>query len=109
MPPSQAQSRTEEEVKRDKSEPASQNVQARYLDHLKESNPDYFVICILGHGNLNKKKRRDEVMDANLEMVSMNKIKNMFVDGRQCPSMIGKPKLFFVQACRGKENQVESK
>lgn len=73
--------------------------------HLKERNPDYFVICILGHGNLNKKKRRDEVMDANREMISMNKIKNMFVDGRQCPSMIGKPKLFFVQACRGTENQ----
>ena len=44
-------------------------------------------------------------MNENLEMVSMNKIKNMIVDGKQCPVMIGKPKLFFVQACRGKENQ----
>ena len=76
-----------------------------FRNDLRERSPDYCVICILGHGNLNKKKRRDEVMDANFEMVSMSKIKNMIVDGKQCPVMIGKPKLFFVQACRGKENQ----
>ena len=92
-------------IKRDLSKFEMMEALKSFRDNLREHNPDYFVICILGHGNLNKKKRRDEVMDANLEMVSMNKIKNMFVDGRQCPSMIGKPKLFFVQACRGKENQ----
>ena len=93
------------EIKRDLNK--AQMIQAlkSFRDNLKYSNPDYCVICILGHGNLNKRKRRDEVMDANLEMVSMNKIKNMFVDGRQCPAMIGKPKLFFIQACRGNENQ----
>ena len=70
------------EIKRDLNK--AQMIQAlkSFRDNLKYSNPDYCVICILGHGNLNKRKRRDEVMDANLEMVSMNKIKNMFVDGR---------------------------
>ena len=93
------------EIKRDLNKVEMTQALKSFRDNLKYNNPDYCVICILGHGNLNKRKRRDEVMDANLEMVSMNKIKNMFVDGRQCPTMIGKPKLFFIQACRGNENQ----
>ena len=70
------------EIKRDLNKVEMTQALKSFRDNLKCNNPDYCVICILGHGNLNKRKRRDEVMDANLEMVSMNKIKNMFVDGR---------------------------
>ena len=44
-------------------------------------------------------------MDVDGKMISMAKIKNMFVDGRQCPTMIEKPKLFFIQACRNEKKQ----
>ena len=93
------------EIKRDLNKHQMIKALRCFRDSLEKINPDYCVVCILSHGNLNKKKQRDEVMDANLEMISMNKIKNMFVDGRQCAAMIGKPKLFFIQACRGKQNQ----
>ena len=93
------------EIKRDLNKIQMIKALKCFRDNLEKINPDYCVVCILSHGNLNKKKQRDEVMDANLEMVSMNKIKNMFVDGKQCAAMIGKPKLFFIQACRGKQNQ----
>ena len=72
-----------------------------FRDKLKATIPDFVVIVILTHGSLNKRKHTDFLLDAERKKMSMAKIKNMFVDGKQCPTMIGKPKLFFVQACRG--------
>ena len=31
----------------------------------------------------------------------------MFIDGHKCKSMIGKPKLFFIEACRGTRHQTQ--
>ena len=71
-----------------------------FHEKLKTSQPEFMVIVILTHGSLNKKNHTDYLIDVQQKKISMSKIKKMFVDGRQCPIMIGKAKLFFVQACR---------
>ena len=63
------------------------------------------VVNILTHGRLNKRNHEDYLFGVDDGMLSMSKIKNMFVDGRKCPTMICKPKIFIVQACRGEQNQ----
>jgi len=59
-------------------------------------NYDSFVCCILSHGKL------DYVYGTDGELVKLNEIVKLF-QGNFCPSLVSKPKLFFVQACRGKD------
>ncbi|NXA41040.1 CASP8 protein, partial [Eudromia elegans] len=58
------------------------------------SNMDCFVCFILSHGEKDKIKGIDE------ECIN---IKDMLLcfSGSNCPSLAGKPKLFFIQACQG--------
>lgn len=58
-------------------------------------NCDSFVCCILSHGNEGHVYGTDSVM-VNLDDLAKK------VDANNCPSLGGKPKLFFLQACRGK-------
>jgi len=53
-----------------------------------------FVMFLLSHGE------DGHVYALNGEKISIQKIMNYF-DGKQCPALLGKPKLFFVQACQG--------
>ena len=55
---------------------------------------DSFVCCILSHGC------SDGVYGADGEPVKIKDVANLF-EGRNCPSLFGKPKMFFIQACRG--------
>ena len=71
-----------------------------------ETMPDFMVVIILSHGKRNLKTGVEEIMDINMIGLPISKVKNMFIDGHKCPSMIGKPKLFFIQACRGQKQQV---
>ncbi|XP_065918396.1 uncharacterized protein [Dysidea avara] len=57
-------------------------------------NYDSFVCCILSHGYL------DGVYGTDGELVKFNDIVKLFKDNF-CPTLVGKPKLFFIQACRG--------
>ena len=61
------------------------------------SQYDSFVCCILTHGE------RDVVHGSNCEPVNLHDLAGVM---KMCPSMHGKPKLFFIQACRG---ELESK
>ena len=56
---------------------------------------DSFVCCILSHGE------EGHVYGIDSVMVSLDALSKK-VDAKECPSLGGKPKLFFLQACRGK-------
>ena len=77
----------------------------QFRQKLERSRPDFMVIIIMSHGFRDKRTGSDCIMDVNKEGLSVTSIKNKFIDGHLCRSMIGKPKLFFIQACRGKFHQ----
>ena len=55
---------------------------------------DSFVCCILSHGYL------DGIYGADSKPVTIADVAGIF-KGSYCPSLIGKPKMFFIQTCRG--------
>ena len=57
-------------------------------------NFDSFVCCILSHGYL------DGIYGTDSQPVKINDIASLF-KGSFCPTLSNKPKLFFIQACRG--------
>ena len=66
------------------------------LDH---SDYDCFACCILTHGRLGEVFGSDGVSVEIRDLTAALKPSS-------CPSLAGKPKLFFVQACQGKKTQV---
>ncbi|KFM11181.1 Caspase-10, partial [Aptenodytes forsteri] len=68
----------------------------QHLQHHKDS--DCFICCILSHGESGAIYGKDE------ELVSIRMIMSHFT-AKQCPQLAEKPKLFFIQACQGKEIQ----
>lgn len=60
------------------------------------TNYNCFVCAVLTHGE------RDIVYGVDGKTISLDDLKNS-VDGDNCPTLIGKPKLFFIQACQGSE------
>ncbi|XP_035754945.1 caspase-8 isoform X2 [Egretta garzetta] len=67
----------------------------RLQDH---KDRDCFICCILSHGESGAIYGKDE------ELVSIRTIMSHFT-AKQCPQLAEKPKLFFIQACQGKEIQ----
>ncbi|NXI99404.1 CASPA protein, partial [Psophia crepitans] len=59
---------------------------------------DCFICCILSHGESGAIYGKDE------ELISIRTIMTYFT-AKQCPQLAEKPKLFFIQACQGKEIQ----
>ena len=64
------------------------------------ANYDSFVCCILSHGNL------DSVYGADGKPVKINDIADIFKES-YCPSLAGKPKMFFIQANQVKNEKPE--
>ncbi|KAH9414593.1 Caspase-7 [Dermatophagoides pteronyssinus] len=60
------------------------------MDH---TNYNCFVVCILTHGSNGILHTKDKKFDTN-KMFE-------FFTGTHCPTLVGKPKLFFIQACQG--------
>ncbi|XP_065096404.1 caspase-3-like [Paramisgurnus dabryanus] len=82
-------------VHRDKT---AAQIKALLQDLGKKVNGDCFICCILSHGN------KDGISGIDSRTVNVNDIREPF-DGINCKNLAGKPKLFFIQACRGsKEN-----
>ena len=73
-----------------------------FRQRLNTLTPDFMVLVILSHGKRDVKSGVELILDINGKGVSVSKIKNMIIDGHKCLSMVGKPKLFFIQACRGR-------
>lgn len=59
---------------------------------------DCLVCCVLSHG------REGCVYGVDGKTVNIRMLMEPFI-GTKCPSMAGKPKLFFIQACQGKKHQ----
>ncbi|XP_056122829.1 caspase 20, apoptosis-related cysteine peptidase isoform X2 [Rhinichthys klamathensis goyatoka] len=64
----------------------------------KTVDGDCFVCCVLSHG------KKEGVCGTDGGVVSVDEIREPF-NGIYCRSLAGKPKLFFIQACRGGQNQ----
>lgn len=61
-------------------------------------NGDCFICCVLSHG------KSEGVYGTDDNLVSVDEIREPF-NGSNCRNLAGKPKLFFIQACRGRKNQ----
>lgn len=66
------------------------------MDHAEH---DCFVCCLLSHG------ADGGIYGTDGRLVEIKDITTMF-KGVACPSLLNKPKLFFIQACRGYERDV---
>ncbi|NXV82096.1 CASP8 protein, partial [Atlantisia rogersi] len=58
------------------------------------SNMDCFVCFIFSHGE------KDKIKGVDHDLIDIKKLVSCF-HGSNCPSLAGKPKLFFIQACQG--------
>lgn len=71
-----------------------------YSNNIDHSKYDSFVGCVLSHGE------DGHVFGTDSKTVSLSSIVNGLT-AESCPSLAGKPKLFFIQACRGRERVEE--
>ncbi|XP_032802442.2 caspase-8 [Petromyzon marinus] len=67
---------------------------------MNHKNHDVFVCCILTHGEINC------VFGSDGKSLLITEVTSYF-NGSACKSLLGKPKLFFIQACQGHEKQSE--
>lgn len=84
------------EVEKDKTADQIKALMAKYSNDARHR--DCFVCCVMSHGDKTGIQGSDE------ERCPLNDITSPF-DGVKCPVLIGKPKVFFIQACRGSEMQ----
>lgn len=71
----------------------------KHLEELsKRVTGDCFVCCVLTHGNEQGMYGSDD------KILTIGDILSPF-SGDRCPALAGKPKVFFIQACRGSEMQ----
>ncbi|XP_069839422.1 caspase-8-like isoform X1 [Dendropsophus ebraccatus] len=68
-----------------------------YREQNHEQN-DCFVCCVLSHGN------RGLIYGTDGQSVPIKDLTSCFCSS-QCSTLTGKPKLFFIQACQGKDKQ----
>ncbi|XP_023398133.1 caspase-8 isoform X2 [Loxodonta africana] len=62
------------------------------------SNKDCFICCILSHGD------KGIIYGTDGQEASIYELTSYFT-GLKCPSLAGKPKIFFIQACQGSNYQ----
>ncbi|XP_008068978.1 caspase-8 [Carlito syrichta] len=70
----------------------------KFYQSTDHSNKDCFICCILSHGD------KGIIYGTDGQEVSIYNLTSYFT-GLRCPSLAGKPKLFFIQACQGDNYQ----
>ncbi|XP_077010791.1 caspase-8 isoform X1 [Tamandua tetradactyla] len=65
------------------------------MDH---NNRDCFICCVLSHGD------KGIIYGTDGQEVPISELTSYFT-GQKCPSLAGKPKVFFIQACQGDSYQ----
>lgn len=69
-----------------------------YYQQMDHGHMDCFVCCILSHGN------KGIVYGSDGQEASIYSLSSYFT-GLKCPSLLNKPKVFFIQACQGENYQ----
>ena len=70
------------------------------VDRINREGPERHssvVVVLMSHGDNNGIYGTDE------QIVRLNEIQDKFT-GRNCPALVDKPKIIFIQACRGRKN-----
>lgn len=80
------------EIKKDQTVSAMKMTLKQYSE--SRQHGDCFVCCVLSHGDESGVVGYDE------QRCPVDDITSPF-NGVNCPSLVGKPKVFFIQACRG--------
>lgn len=70
---------------------------------------DYVVCAVMTHGRENKDTYQEELMGINGRGVETRELLSILSNGHQCPKLVGKPKIFIIQACRGEETMAVMK
>lgn len=70
----------------------------RFYQSRDHKNKDCFICCILSHGD------KGIVYGTDGKEASIYELTSYFT-GSKCPSLAGKPKIFFIQACQGNNFQ----
>ena len=71
----------------------------RYYRECNHTHHDSFVVCILSHGE------EGQIFGTDSKVVQLQSIVGQLT-AESCRSLAGKPKLFFIQACRGTDTAV---
>lgn len=67
-----------------------------FSKRVEHKHLDSCIVCVLTHGEHGELYGTDDIAISVLEFVSC-------LNARNCPALAHKPKLFFLQACRGRE------
>ncbi|XP_067295293.1 caspase-22 [Pseudorasbora parva] len=84
------------EIKKDQTASAIKQLMTNYSKDRRHG--DCFVCCVMSHGVETGVLGFDEQICPLIDITSP-------FNGDNCPSLIGKPKVFFIQACRGHDMQ----
>ena len=69
-----------------------------FVEQLENNDADLSLVCIMSHGGEDNKIAAADNNYVNIEVDILDRFQNKF-----CKKMIGKPKVFLFQACRGGE------
>ncbi|XP_045431387.1 caspase-10 isoform X2 [Pipistrellus kuhlii] len=86
------------DIRDDVTKECLEEVLQKYQRHPDHANGDCFVFCVLTHGKFGAIYSSDDAL------IPIREIMSHFT-AKQCPGLVDKPKLFFIQACQGKEIQ----
>ena len=74
------------------------------LNNTNRHEIDFCIVCIIGHGRVNPQTNLEEIIGVDGKGVTREALEETINNGNKCPTMLGKPKIFLINACRGFED-----